>query len=139
MEGIYQKYVISDDPTRIDVETVVDFLATSYWANKRPPEKIRQSIQNSLCYGVYDEGRMIAFARLVTDGATMYYLCDVFVLDEYRGQGISKKLIESIVNAPEREWMTGLLGTRDAHGLYEQFNFSTDSERLMRRLPQARR
>ncbi|WHY20513.1 GNAT family N-acetyltransferase [Paenibacillus sp. G2S3] len=52
-----------------------------------------------MCYGVYDEGEMIAFARLVTDGATMYYLCDVFVLDEYRGQGISKKLIDTIVNA----------------------------------------
>ena len=82
---------------------------------------------------------MIGFARLITDGATMYYLCDVFVLEDYRGQGISKKLIDVITDAPEFEWMTGILGTKDAHGLYEQFEFVRDSERFMKRLPQGRR
>jgi GNAT superfamily N-acetyltransferase len=114
-------------------------LARSYWANKRPPEKIKRSLQNSICYGVYDGEKMIGFARVITDGATMYYLCDVFILEEYRSQGISKKLIEIITNAPEFEWMTGILGTQDAFGLYEQFGFQKDPERFMKRLPQARK
>jgi len=137
MELQYKEYVISDDKRRIDVQTVLDFLAASYWANKRSPEKIKKSIENSVCYGVYDKDKMIAFARIVTDGATMYYLCDVFVLEEYRGQGISKKLVEVITNAPEFEWMTGILGTKDAHGLYTQYGFENDAERFMRRAPQA--
>ncbi|AGA57106.1 acetyltransferase [Thermobacillus composti KWC4] len=139
MEVIYRQYVISDDKSRIDVQTVMDFLAGSYWANRRPPERIRKSIENSICYGVYDRDNMIGFARVVTDGATMYYVCDVFVLEAYRGQGIGKKLIEIITNAPEFEWMTGILGTRDAHGLYERFGFERDGSRFMIRLPQARK
>lgn len=139
MEMTYKQYVISDDRSKVNVKTVVDFLATSYWASRRPPETIQLSIQNSICYSVYDGERMIGFARIVTDGATMYYLCDVFVLEPYRGQGISKKLIEVITNDPQFEWMTGVLGTKDAHGLYEQFGFVREQERYMKRLPQARK
>ncbi|QYR19141.1 GNAT family N-acetyltransferase [Paenibacillus sp. sptzw28] len=139
MEISYKQYVISDDKSRIDVQTVLNFLANSYWASRRPPEKIKKSLQNSICYGVYHNDKMIGFARIVTDGATMYYLCDIFVLEEYRGQGISKKIVDVISNAPEFEWMTGILGTQDAHGLYEQFGFVRDSERFMKRLPQGRK
>jgi len=139
VEISFEHYVISDDKSRINVQTVIDFLAKSYWANQRPPEIIKKSIQNSICYGVYHNDKMIGFARLITDGATMYYLCDVFVLEEYRRQGISKKLIDVITNAQEFEWMIGILGTKDAHGLYEQFDFVKESERFMRRLPQARK
>jgi len=139
MEVSYKDYVISDDKSKINVQTVIDFLAGSYWANRRTPEKIKKSIQNSICYGVYHETKMIGFARLITDGATMYYLCDVFVLEAYRGQGISKKLMDVITNDPEFEWMSGILGTKDAHGLYEQYEFIRDSERFMKRLPQARK
>lgn len=138
MEVQYNGYVISDDSQRIDVSTVIDFLATSYWGNKRSPERIRTSIQHSTCYGVYDQDKMIAFARLITDGATTYYLCDVFVLEDYRGQGISKKLIEVITSAPELEWMSGVLATLDAHGLYAKYGFKQEPDRFMRRLPQAR-
>ncbi|WP_426448127.1 GNAT family N-acetyltransferase [Paenibacillus sp. S-38] len=139
METTYKQYVISDDRSKIQVETVVDFLAGSYWANLRQPERIRASIRSSVCYGVYEGERMVGFARVVTDGATVYYVCDVFVLEAYRGQGISKKLVELITHAPEFEWMTGILGTRDAHGLYEQFGFQRDPQSYMKRLPQARR
>ncbi|SFI69761.1 Acetyltransferase (GNAT) family protein [Paenibacillus sp. UNC496MF] len=124
MEVSYKQYLISNDQSRIDVQTVIDYLARSYWADRRPVETIKQSIRGSLCYGVYFQDEMIGFARVVTDGATMFYLCDAFVLEDYRGQGISKKLVEAIANAPEFEWMTGVLGTRDAHGLYEQFGFA---------------
>ncbi|MEK4038910.1 GNAT family N-acetyltransferase [Paenibacillus sp. FSL F4-0122] len=139
MEVQFKEYLISDDTSRINVQTVIDFLSISYWASRRPIEKIKKSIQSSICYGVYQGDKMIGFARLITDGATMYYLCDVFVLEEYRGQGISKKLVDVITNASEFEWMTGILGTQDAHGLYEQFGFSKDSERFMKRLPQPRK
>ena len=139
MEAAYKNFIISDDKTRIDVLTVIEFLASSYWADKRSAETIIQSIQNSICYGVYDGEKMIGYARIVTDGSTMYYLCDVFILEEYRKQGISKMLIEIITNAPEFEWMTGILGTRDAHGLYEQFGFQKEQDKFMKRPPQARK
>ncbi|WP_341280868.1 GNAT family N-acetyltransferase [Paenibacillus sp. FSL H8-0537] len=137
MELNFKSYVVSDDKLRIQVQVVVDYLATSYWANNRPAEKIIKSIENSICYGVYEleneQEQMIAFARIITDCATTYYLCDVFVLEAYRGQGISKKLIETITNAPEFQGMTGLLGTKDAQGLYEQYGFERDQTRFMRR------
>ncbi|MFD0713054.1 GNAT family N-acetyltransferase [Paenibacillus sp. GCM10027626] len=135
METSFGQYVISDDKQRIDVQIVIDFLATSYWASKRTPEKIRQSIENSLCYGVYDGEKMIGFARIITDGVTMYYLCDVFVLEAYRQQGISKELVRVITESSEFAGMTGMLGTKDAHGLYEQYGFERDQERFMRRTP----
>ena len=139
MEAAYKNFIISDDKTRIDVQTVIEFLASSYWADKRSAETIKQSTRNSICYGVYDGEKMIGYARIVTDGSTMYYLCDVFILEEYRKQGISKMLIEIITNAPEFEWMTGILGTRDAHGLYEQFGFQKEQDKFMKRPPQARK
>jgi len=139
MEVLYKEYLISDDKDKINRKVVLDFLARSYWANKRPPERIIRSIENSHCYGVYHQDNQIGFARVVTDEATFYYLCDVFVLNEYQGQGIGKKLIEIITNSEKYEWMTGVLGTLDAHGLYEQYGFEKDSDRFMRRIPQERR
>jgi len=139
MEFFYKYYLISDDNSRINRKVVLDFLAQSYWANKRSPERILKSIETSHCFGIYHGDDQIGFARVITDAATFYYICDVFVLDEYRGQGIGKKLIEMIINLEEYEWMTGVLGTMDAHGLYEQYGFEKDSERFMRRAPQRRR
>lgn len=81
MELLYNHYVISDDKSKIDRQIVLDFLATSYWAKKRDPERIVKSIETSYCYGVYCENKQIAFARVITDEATFYYICDVFVLD----------------------------------------------------------
>ena len=139
MEVLYKDYLISDDSDKINRQVVVDFLAQSYWANRRSPKRILRSIENSRCYGVYHKDIQIGFARVITDEATFYYLCDVFVLKEYQGQGIGKKLIELITNSEEYEWMSGMLGTFDAHGLYEQYGFERDSERFMRRIPQGRR
>ncbi|MBP2249036.1 MULTISPECIES: GNAT family N-acetyltransferase [Paenibacillus] len=139
MEMIYKDYLISDDKSKLDKQVILDFLVQSYWANRRPQERILRSIENSHCFGVYHNDKQIAFARVVTDNATVYYLCDVFVLKEYQGQGIGKKLVEQIVNSDEYEWMSGILGTLDAHSLYEQYGFERDLERSMRRIPQGRK
>lgn len=117
---------ISTDQGRLDVELIQRFLVEeSYWARERTLEQTRTAIENSICFGVYDGERQVAFARVVSDKATFAYIGDVFVVEEYRGRGISKMLMQYIVEHPElqglRRWV---LATRDAHGLYEQFEFA---------------
>ncbi|MGG1634581.1 GNAT family N-acetyltransferase [Paenibacillus sp. FSL K6-3182] len=133
MELLYDRFVISDDKSMLNIDTICSFLARSYWANKRSLEVIEKSINNSVCFGVYDGDKQIGFARVVTDFATMYYLCDVFVDEEYRGTGLGKKLVEVITE--QFEGMMGLLGTLDGHGLYEKYGFMKNTERFMNRRP----
>ena len=101
------------------------FLTNSYWAAGIPLETVEHSIRNSLCFGIYRGNRQVGFARVITDRATFAYLGDVFVLPEYRGQDLSKWMMECIMAHPElqgfRRWS---LLTRDAHGLYRQFGFT---------------
>jgi GNAT superfamily N-acetyltransferase len=132
----YKGYVLSDDKTRIDPKAVADYLAKSYWAADRPPETVRKSIENSMCFGVYQGDEQVGFARVVTDYATLYYLADVYILEEHRGQGLAKKLVETITGLKELQGLSGLLGTRDAHGLYEQFGFTQREGIYMKRQPQ---
>ncbi len=138
------EYVISTDKQRIDLNAVHDFLANrSYWAQGRSLETIHRSIENSVVFGVYAQdaagvSRQIGLARVVTDYATFAWLCDVFVLETARGNGLGKWLIECVVSHPElqnlRLW---LLATRDAHGLYEKYGFKVVEEpgRWMTRRP----
>ncbi len=110
----------------------------SYWAKNIPREVVEKSIGNSLCFGVYcKDETQVGFARLITDKATFAYLADVFILEQHRGKGLSKWLIEVIQSHPElqglRRWM---LGTRDAHGLYEQFGWSEIPEETRKRFMQ---
>ncbi|MFK7694158.1 GNAT family N-acetyltransferase [Paenibacillus sp. HJGM_3] len=129
-------YTISTDKSRLDVGVIKGFLERSYWGKHRAEETIiRTSIDNSLCYGVYDGGRQIGFARVITDFATSYYLCDVYIDEDYRGKGVGKSLIEAITTSDELKNVQGILGTKDAHGLYEQYGFARDAERFMRRVP----
>lgn len=125
MEYKRDKFIISDDPTRLDVNTICEFLARSYWANKRPRDVIEKSIQYSLNFGVYDGDRQIGFARVVTDRSVFAYLCDVFIHEEYRGHSLGKWMMRCILDHPDlqglRRWC---LLTQDAHGLYEQFGFT---------------
>ncbi|WP_159888672.1 GNAT family N-acetyltransferase [Paenibacillus puerhi] len=127
--------LISNDKSLLCMETICSFLARSYWADKRSESRIRKSIENSVCYGAYHGGKQIGFARLVTDGATMYWLCDVFIDENYRSYGIGKKLIETITTSEDFKDLLGVLGTKDAHGLYEQYGFHQEQERFMRRMP----
>lgn len=115
---------ISTDAARLDVELIHRFLAGSYWASGRTREVVERSIRNSLCFGAYMDGRQVAFGRVITDRAVFAYLADVFVVPEYRGRGISKRLIAYIIGHPDLAGLrVFLLRTRDAHGLYAQFGF----------------
>ncbi len=109
----------------LDLEVVHGYLSRSYWAAGVPEDVVRRSIENSLCFGVYRGEEQAGFARVVTDRATFAYLADVFVLDEHRGQGIGKWLLEVILSHPDlqglRRWM---LATRDAHDLYRRYAFT---------------
>ncbi|MVO98044.1 GNAT family N-acetyltransferase [Paenibacillus lutrae] len=133
MEVKFGLYTISDQKERLDIEAIAGYLAKSYWANNRSQETIGKSIENSLCYGVYDGEKQIAFARVITDDATTYYLCDVIINEAYRGQGIGTYLVQTIVESERLRGLNGILGTLDAHGLYEKFGFERVPDRFMRR------
>jgi GNAT superfamily N-acetyltransferase len=129
--------LISTDPSRLDLDAICDFLARSYWAQDRPRESTEASLSSSLVFGVYDGKRQVGLARIVTDYATFAWLCDVFVDEAYRGQGIGKWLMATILDHPRLAGIRRiLLATRDAHGLYRQFGFVdlNAPERWMERL-----
>lgn len=127
-------YEVTSDIARFDVDAIHAALSRMYWSIGVPREIVERAMANSLCFGVLCDGSQVAFARVITDRATFAYLADVYVLEEHRGRGLSKRMMESIVAHPElqglRRW---LLATRDAHGLYEQFGFRPLSapDRLM--------
>jgi GNAT superfamily N-acetyltransferase len=126
MEISRGEFTISTDKTRLQFDVIYRFLVDeSYWSKGRTREQMENAIGHSLCFGIYHGDRQVGFARVVSDFATFAYLGDVFVLEEFRGHGLSKWLMEVIVEHPElqglRRW---LLATRDAHGLYEQYGFA---------------
>ncbi|MGH9367323.1 MAG: GNAT family N-acetyltransferase [Thermoanaerobaculia bacterium] len=124
MEWKRGAFTISTDRRRLDRETIYGFLAQSYWARGIPREVVDRSIDNALCFGLYEGERQVGFARVITDRATFAYLGDVFILESHRGRGLSKWLMEVVMGHPDlqnlRRWS---LATRDAHGLYERFGF----------------
>lgn len=126
-------YYISKDSTKIPVSQLAELLHKTYWAENRPVEAMEQSIRHSLCYGAYDpeDGKLIGFARVITDYATTYYLCDVVVEEAHRGKGIGKALLTEIVTDPRLCGLKALLLTRDAHGFYQHFGFQEEPGRLM--------
>src|SRR5262249_33805361 len=109
---------------RLDLEVIHGFLSSSYWSRNIPREVVERAIRNSLCFGVYEDGRQVGFARVVTDQATFAYLADVFILESHRGQGLGTKLVSTIAADPRlqslRRWV---LVTRDAHELYARYGF----------------
>jgi GNAT superfamily N-acetyltransferase len=128
-------FIISTDKNLLDVEMIYNYLSQeSYWAKHIPKEKVKRSIENSMCFGVYKDGHQVGFARVVTDKATFAYLADVFIAGGFRGLGLSKWLVQTILAHEDlqglRRW---LLATADAHKLYNQFGFLplTSPERWM--------
>ncbi|HEX8814894.1 MAG TPA: GNAT family N-acetyltransferase [Terriglobales bacterium] len=118
------KFLITTDPALLDIDVIHNYLTNCYWAKGIPRETVARSIENSLCFGVYAEGRQIGFARVITDFATYAYIGDVFILDSHRGRGLGKWLMQCIMHHPRlqdlRRWS---LVTRDAHGLYAPYGF----------------
>lgn len=120
-----EEFVVSDERARVDVGFVHSYLRRSYWAEDVPLEIVERAVENSLCFGLYGPDGQVGFARVISDYATFAYLADVFVIEEYRGRGLSVWLMECVAAHPRlqglRRWM---LGTRDAHGLYEKTGWS---------------
>lgn len=118
-------YLISTDPTRLNIPLIHDFISNqSYWGQGRKIDTVQLALNNSLNFGLYKHDEQVGFARVVTDYCTFAWLADVFVVEDQRGTGLSKWLMEVIISHPQlvnmRRW---LLATKDAHGLYAQFGF----------------
>lgn len=134
MEWHKGSFSISTDKEKLDRQMVHEFLHNSYWAKGIPREVLDRSIENALCFGLYEGEQQIGFARIITDYATFAYVSDVFVIESYRGHGLATWLMEVILAHPQlqglRRWM---LATADAHGLYRKVGFTEVSkpERLL--------
>lgn len=125
------KYIVSCDASMLQFDSICKLLSTTYWAADRSPEVIRTALDNSVCFGVYRLGVQVGFARVVSDFATVYYVADVIISEAHRGKGLGKQLIAHISQDERFAPLMGLLITRDAQGLYAQFGFVQDGERLM--------
>lgn len=118
-------YIVSTDKGRLDITAIHAYLTRSYWSPGIPKAVVERAIAGSLCFGLFsDKCEQVDFARMITDNATFAYLADVYVLEEHRGKGLAKWMIETILAHPSLRGLRRiLLATRDAHGLYAQFDF----------------
>jgi len=133
MEWTWDDLTITDDAARIDVDALCRWLASSYWAGDRSREKIEQSIAGSICLSAFAGGKQIGFLRAITDRATFAWICDVIVDEAHRGRAVGKRLVAAALEHPSLKDTNMGLGTRDAHGLYEQYGF-VRREAMVRRI-----
>ncbi|HEX6169256.1 MAG TPA: GNAT family N-acetyltransferase [Chitinophagaceae bacterium] len=125
MDFVKDGFTISTEKGKLDIELIHSFLNRTYWAEGISKETIRRSIEGSLCFGVFENDKQVGFARMITDKATFAYLADVFIIEEYRGRGLSKWLMQVIMSHPDLQGLRRMiLATKDAHGLYKQFGFT---------------
>lgn len=117
------EYEISDDPARLDLDAVERLLRGTYWAAERSRADVEKSLVRSISLGAYWRGAQVGFARIVTDGVTIAWICDVVLDEAHRGTGLGRALVEATVTHPEIVNLRQILATRDAHGLYEKFGF----------------
>ena len=127
------QYRIVEGADNMKPEDVVRLMKQTYWANSRPQAQIEKSMRHSSCFGVCVEGEshLVGFARVITDHATTYYLCDVVIDAGYRGQGLGTALVSHIESLPEYAGLRGMLITRDAHDLYRKFGYEVLNDRAM--------
>jgi N-acetylglutamate synthase-like GNAT family acetyltransferase len=127
------KYRIVDDLSQMNLDDIIRLLKATYWADKRSDEQIEKSARNSSCYGIFIEGenKLAGFARVISDYATTYYLCDVVVDEEYRNKGLGTALVSYIESLPVYAGLRGILVTRDAHSLYRKFGYEVVDGRVM--------
>ena len=118
-------YVVTTDPSRLDIDYIHAFLTESYWARGIPRDVVARAIENSLNFGLFEGARQVGFARAITDRAWYAYIADVFVDEAHRGKGLGKLIMEAVTSHPELQNLRRMmLGTADAHGLYRQFGFT---------------
>ena len=135
IEKQVDEFLYSADKSKLDLDYIHNYLSKeSYWAKNIPIDIVRTSIEGSFCFGIYHNNKQVGFARVITDYATFGYLADVFIDKNYRGRGLSKELMnfimEQVVTKKLRRFM---LATLDAHSLYAQFGFESQegNKRLM--------
>jgi predicted GNAT family N-acyltransferase len=134
MDIHFGEYKFSDKKNLIQLNKVFELLEKSYWANSRKNETTIKSIENSICVGIYFNKEMVGFARVVTDYATMYWLCDVIINEKHRKKGLGKKFIEFITEMKELDGLFGLLATKDAQELYKKYGFEkVDGDKYMKK------
>ena len=126
-------YRIVDDLDQMNLNDIIRLLKSTYWADKRSDEQIEKSARNSSCYGIYVEGekKLAGFARVISDYATTYYLCDVVIYEDYQHKGLGTALVSYIESLPVYEGLRGILVTRDAHSLYRKFGYEVVDGRVM--------
>ena len=126
-------YRIVDDLDQMNLNDIIRLLKSTYWADKRSDEQIEKSARNSSCYGIYVEGekKLAGFARVISDYATTYYLCDVVIDEDYQHKGLGTALVSYIESLPVNEGLRGILVTRDAHSLYRKFGYEVVDGRVM--------
>lgn len=120
------EYLLSTDKSKLDLKMIHEFLSKeSHWAKNIPYERVKKSIENSLCFGLYHGEKQIGFARVISDYSTIAYLGDLFILKDHRGKGLSRWMLEVIMNHPDltglRRW---ILVTKDAHDVYQQYGWA---------------
>ncbi|WP_220665739.1 GNAT family N-acetyltransferase [Mesotoga sp. BH458_6_3_2_1] len=130
-------YTVTDNKEMVSRDLVKRYiLDSSYWGKNRTEEQIDRSIDSSLCFSLLMNIEQIGFARVISDFATIYYLADVFVLEEFRGNGLGKWLVECVLAHEKLRGLRGMLNTKDAHSLYERFGFNVaEPQSTMIRLP----
>jgi GNAT superfamily N-acetyltransferase len=129
-------YIITTNKTKIQFEIVFNFLTNGYWSKNISGELVQKAIENSVCFSVLYKEEQIGFARVITVKVSFGYIADVFIVEEHRGKGLSKWLMQTILDDAElQEFRSWMLATKDAHSLYEQFGFklTNDTTRIMRK------
>lgn len=123
MEWIQGTHRLTDDKSQLDLDSVYRWLSETYWAKDRPKSMLETSAKNSLCLGLFEGDRQIGFSRAVTDYATFTWIADVIIAPEYRGRGLGKWMVKTLMDHPSIQTRTQLLRTMDAHTLYESLGF----------------
>ena len=128
-----KRYRIRDGRENMDLQDIIRLLKSTYWADRRSEEQIGRSVLNSSCYGVYleEEEKLVGFARVISDYATTYYLCDVVIDQDYRSKGLGTALVSYIESLPLYRGLRGVLITRDAHSLYRKLGYEVLDGRVM--------
>ena len=123
-KAVFSNFSISNDKKNLDIPLIFDFLSNSYWAKNRTIDEVKTSIENSLCYGLFEENKQVGFGRIVTDKTVFSYLMDFFIMPQYQKKGLGKYFFEQIYEHEDLiEVETHYLITGDAQNFYKKLDF----------------